>query len=122
MDRFRLADPAPSARTIRFPADGGPIRGASEAPASLQSPFRRSAAPLPPSGGVAGPPRRQPCRSADQPAASPSSASSTFAGWSAAFATRRQRFATVPSGATMTVDRITPTVFFPYIVFSPQAP
>ena len=57
-----------------------------------------------------------------QPAASESSASSTLAGWSAAFATRRQRFAIVPSGPTMTVDRITPTVFFPYIIFSPQAP
>ena len=47
---------------------------------------------------------------------------SRFAGWSAAFGTRRQRFATVPSGATMTVERITPTVFLPYIIFSPHAP
>ena len=66
---------------------------------------------------------RQRARAPPQPAAaSESSASSTLAGWSAAFATRRQRFATVPSGPTMTVERITPTVFFPYIIFSPQAP
>ena len=62
-------------------------------------------------------------RAPPQPAAArASSASSTFRGWSAAFATRRQCLATVPSGATMTVERITPTVFFPYIVFSPHAP
>jgi len=40
-------------------------------------------------------------------------------GWSAALGTLRQCLMTVPSGSTITVDLITPTVFFPYIIFSP---
>src|SRR5690606_4835567 len=54
--------------------------------------------------------------------ASPLIAASTCSGWASAFATRFQCFFTLPSGPIHTVERITPTVFFPYIVFSPQAP
>ncbi len=46
-------------------------------------------------------------------------ASSTFAGCSAALATFLQCRFTLPSGPTQTVDRITPMVFLPYIIFSP---
>ena len=45
--------------------------------------------------------------------------SSTFCGWSAALATRRQCLTTLPFGPTSTVERMTPIVFLPYIVFSP---
>src|SRR5262245_4123971 len=51
-----------------------------------------------------------------------SSASSTCAGCAAAFATRFQCFFTLPSGPIQTVERITPVVFLPYIIFSPHAP
>ena len=51
-----------------------------------------------------------------------SSASSTCSGCSAAFATRFQCFITLPSGPIQTVERITPVVFLPYIIFSPHAP
>ncbi len=49
-------------------------------------------------------------------------ASRTSAGWRAASATRGQWRRTTPSGPTQTVERITPIVLRPYIVFSPQAP
>src|SRR5439155_16032484 len=56
------------------------------------------------------------------PACRESGASSPLAGWSAALATRVQCFFTFPSGPIQTVERITPVVFLPYIIFSPHAP
>ena len=44
---------------------------------------------------------------------------STCAGCSAALATFFQCLRTLPSGPIQTVERITPTVFLPYSVFSP---
>ena len=52
----------------------------------------------------------------------PWSAARTWSGCSAAFATRAQCRRTRPSGPIQTVERITPVVFLPYIVFSPYAP
>ena len=54
-------------------------------------------------------------------AASPSAAS-TWSGCFAASATRAQCRRTVPSGPIHTVERMTPTTFRPYMVFSPYAP
>src|SRR5215470_17867879 len=48
-------------------------------------------------------------------------ASNTLAGCSSALGTLAQCFLTLPSGPIHTVERITPTVFLPYIIFSPQA-
>ena len=45
-----------------------------------------------------------------------------MAGWSAALATRFQCLTTLPSPPIQTVERMTPVVFFPYIIFSPKAP
>src|SRR5579863_6105105 len=49
------------------------------------------------------------------------SSSRTFAAWPSA-RTLYQRRTTLPSPSTTKVERIVPTVFFPYMVFSPQAP
>ena len=49
------------------------------------------------------------------------SASRTLAGWSAALLTRFHCFFALPLEPIQTVDRITLTVFLPYIVFSPYA-
>src|SRR5262249_26918658 len=46
-------------------------------------------------------------------------ASSTLAGGTSAFRTLAQCFFTFPSSPSQTVERITPTVFLPYIIFSP---
>ncbi len=51
--------------------------------------------------------------------ASDRSASRTFSGCSAASGTRFQCFFTLPSGPIHTVERMTPVVFLPYIIFSP---
>lgn len=45
----------------------------------------------------------------------------TFAAWPSARTLYHARW-TVPSGPTRKVERMTPTVFFPYSVFSPNAP
>jgi len=50
------------------------------------------------------------------------SASNTLAGCSSALGTLAQCFLILLSGPIHTVERITPTVFLPYIIFSPQAP
>jgi len=47
------------------------------------------------------------------------SAASTCSGCAAASLTRAQCLRTFPSGPIHTVERMTPTVFLPYIVFSP---
>src|SRR5215467_14449066 len=53
---------------------------------------------------------------------SPCNVCRTCSGCFSAFATLAQCFFTLPSGPIQTVERITPTVFLPYIVFSPYAP
>src|SRR5207344_3129991 len=50
------------------------------------------------------------------------SAARTSSGCFSALATRAQCFCTFPSGPIHTVERITPFVFLPYIIFSPNAP
>jgi len=50
------------------------------------------------------------------------SAAKTLSGCSAALATRAQWRRTRPSGPIQTVDRMTPTTCFPYIVLGPYAP
>jgi hypothetical protein len=52
---------------------------------------------------------------------SSSNFSRTFAAWPFAL-TFFQWWATRPSGSMITVERMTPTVVLPYMLFSPQAP
>ena len=53
--------------------------------------------------------------------AQPLSSSKTLAAWPSAFTWYHAR-AIVPSAATRNVERMTPIIFLPYMVFSPQAP
>ena len=105
----RVAPRRPHARADRSVA-AAPVTGPS-------SSARRSGAG--PAGGAPATStdrtrRRTPSRQ------SPSSAR-TFSAWPSAF-TWYQARRTLPSGPTRKVERITPTDFLPYSVFSPQAP
>lgn len=74
--------------------------------------------------GAADLPSEVSCEGAPGTASQPVSSPSAFNTWSACFFvwTRFHTLASVPSGPTRKVDRMTPTVVLPYSTFSPYAP